>query len=103
MDPAGFAAIFTKSCACRAQVRAVRRARAHGEHYIDQVHIIKLTPNLDGSRSADVLVSFNASAGGLVDGNNRRLTSAPAARGVHRDFELAKVDGVWLISRLVVA
>lgn len=102
MNADDFATLFTRTCPCQQQVRAVRLAKAKGEHYIDQVHLIKMTPSVDGPNSADVLVLFNARVGGLVDRHNRQLTSAPAARNVHRDFALAKRGGRWLISRLEV-
>jgi hypothetical protein len=102
MDPASFGRLFSPGCPCQAQVRAVLRAQRKGLHYIDRVHLIKLTTTHDSQRVADVLVSFNAAVGGLVVSTGRHVTSAPPALDVHRDFVLLRDHGRWKIERIEV-
>jgi hypothetical protein len=103
MDASALAALFTASCACQAQVVAVRTAARQKEHYIDHAHLNRLVPTLHGSRQADVLVDLNAARGGLVTSAGRVVTSAPPARHVERVFRLERVHARWLIYRIETA
>jgi hypothetical protein len=100
MDPRPLAVLFAPGCACRAQLRAVRRARRRGEHYVDQVDINALVPSRDGPGSADVLADVRASRGGLVSASGQRLTSVPAKRHLRRVFRLVRRRGSWQIAAI---
>ena len=103
MDAAALAALMTKTCTCQQQVRAVTEAAARGEHYIDHAHLVSLTPAVNSATSVDVLVEYNASAGGLVDGSGHHVTTAPAKDGIKRLFRLREIGGRWLIVEIDTA
>jgi hypothetical protein len=103
MDAAALAALFTPACPCQAQARAVRRAAAKHEHYVDQATLNALRPSLQDRTHAYVLVDLNASRGGLVRSDGARITSVPAQRHVQRVFRLALINGHWRIYRIEAA
>lgn len=100
MDPQPLAVLFVPGCPCRAQLRAVRRARVRGEHYVDQVRINALVPSRDGPATADVLADVRASRGGLVTSSGRRVTSVPAKAHVRRLFRLVHRRRGWRIAAI---
>jgi hypothetical protein len=100
MNADGLAALMTAGCPCRAQVRAVRRAARHGEHYIDHAHINEFVPSYEAPGAVFVLVDLNASRGGLSTASGHMVTSAPPAKHVKRVFRLIKVQDRWLIGRI---
>ena len=100
MDPHSLASLFTAACPCRAQVQAVRRAAARGEHYIDHAHLNALRPTIESSRRAVVFVDLAAASGGLRRADGTVVTSAPPARHVRRVFHLVKISDRWLIDQI---
>jgi hypothetical protein len=100
MNPAALDALFTASCPCRAQVRAVRRAGARGEHYVDHATLNAVRPTALGADRAEVLVDFDAASGGLVGADGSRLTSAPPARHVQRLFVVERIATRWRIAKI---
>jgi hypothetical protein len=97
MDPDALAALMTRRCECRAQVRAVRRNAARGRRYLDHVVHLVVTPDLDGPRVATVLVRFDVTREGLVDAAGRQITSNHRHVGVRRIFRLVRTAGGWRI------
>jgi hypothetical protein len=97
MDAGALAMLFTRSCPCQQQVRAIRAAAARHEHYIDQARLNVLRPELEGTNTASVLVDFDAGRGGLATRSGRQVTSAPAKNHVRRVFRLERTGARWLI------
>lgn len=102
MNARALFALFTKDCACREQARAVKHARARGEHYIDHVRLLRVSGRITGDGLADVFVTFDAARGGLVDRNGRHITSAPPQSNVKRAFVLERTADGWRIAKLEV-
>jgi len=97
MPADAFASLMTPTCVCREQVAAIRQAVSKHQRYIDTATVISITPALESKTTADALVQYDAGAGGLVNSQGRRLTSAPPRHGLRRLFHLRLVAGVWLI------
>jgi hypothetical protein len=100
MDYRALAAIFTPGCFCRVQVRAVRSAASHGEHYIGWATLNSVVTTIDGPGLADVLVDLNVSRGGLVTSGGRPVTAVPPKRHLKRVFRLEHAGRGWLISAI---
>jgi hypothetical protein len=100
MDAAALAALLTPSCPCQAQVDAIRRAVARGEHYVDRASVNVMRTSVQDSRHAYVLVNLDTGPGGLVAANGRRVTSAPARHGVQRVFRLVRHGRRWSIAAI---
>lgn len=103
MDASALAALFTPRCVCQQQVRAIRRAAAKHEHYVDQAHLNAITPLIDGPTEARILVDLSVSRGGLSTPSGRRVTSVPPAPDIHRLFQLRFTGGRWLIDEFEIA
>jgi hypothetical protein len=100
MNPHALNALFTSDCQCLAQVLAVRRAAAKGEHYIDHATLHAVKPSIEDRTHAYVLVDLSTSRGGLVRADGSRITSAAPQRHVERVFRLERVGTSWLIYRI---
>lgn len=100
MDAAAMSALFTADCPCRQQVRAVRKAAALDEHYVDRATVNVMRPSLQDADHAYVLVNLDTARGGLVTEAGRRVTTAAPRRGVQRVFRLVRHGRRWLISRI---
>ena len=100
MDSRGIESLMTSRCPCRQQLAAIAEARSRGEHYIDHVRLVSLTPVRDSSRQISVLVEYDADRGGLVDEHGRTVTSAAPHKAVKRLFRVTRQAGRWLISEI---
>ncbi|MBV9293307.1 MAG: hypothetical protein JO222_12715 [Frankiales bacterium] len=100
MNAAAIGRLMTPDCRCREQVAAIRDAARRGEHYVDHASSVTLTPAFQDQRAVQVLVSYNASVGGLVDSHGRRVTTSRPRRGVKRLFSLRLVSDHWLIASI---
>jgi len=100
MDADALAALMTPSCPCRKQVRSVRTEREEGHFYVDGAVINAIRVHVDGPAIGDVLVDYNATAGGIRDATGHWLSRAPLVRHVNWDFTLAKTSGRWQIARI---
>jgi hypothetical protein len=100
MDAAALAALLTPTCPCQAQVEAIRRAAARGEHYVDRASINVMRPSIQDARHAFVLVNLDTGRGGLMTANGRHLTSAPPRHGVQRVFRLVRQGRRWSIAAI---
>jgi hypothetical protein len=98
MDSRGMASLMAADCRCRAQLAAIDTARSKGEHYIDHVELVSLTPVRDTPTQFSVLVEYNADRGGLVDSHGRRVTTSEPREGVKRLFRVALHANRWLIA-----
>lgn len=100
MDATRLASLFTPGCSCQAQVRAVRRGEARGEHYIDHANLNAVRVTIEAPTLATALVDLNASTGGLVTADGTVVTSAPPRRHIERLFHLRRLRGRWLIDQI---
>src|SRR5581483_2385472 len=98
MDASLLSAIFAASCPCQAQVRAVRNAANKHEHYIDHASINALRATVDSPTSADALVDYNSSVGGIVDSSGRTITRTPAKQHIRWIFHLSNSGSGWRIT-----
>lgn len=102
MDAAALASLLAPTCPCRAQVAAVRRAAARGEHYIDHASLNVMRPSVQDTHHAYVLVNLDTRRGGLVSADGRLVTSAPPRRDVQRVFRLVRHGQQWMIASIEV-
>jgi hypothetical protein len=100
MNAAAIGRLMTADCRCREQVAAIRDAARRGQHYIDHAARLALTPAFQSGSAVQVLVSYDASAGGLVDSRGHHVTTSRPRRGVKRLFSLQLVSGQWLIASI---
>ncbi|MDQ1698725.1 MAG: hypothetical protein QOG34_588 [Frankiaceae bacterium] len=103
MDASGIASLMASSCRCREQIAAINQAKSKGEHYVDHVSLISLTPVRDTSVRVSVLVEYNADRGGLVDAQGRVVSRSSPVKGVKRVFRLARDSDRWLIADIGTA
>lgn len=103
MDARGIGALMTSTCGCREQLTAIENARSKGQHFIDHVELVSLTPVRDTPIEVSVLVEYNAARGGLVDSSGHPVTTSKARRGVKRLFRLAFETNRWLIADIGAA
>src|SRR3954447_22403483 len=61
------AALMVPSCHCREVVDAIRAAVAKRQHFFGQNKVVSVVPNLDGPRSADVLLTYDFTRSGVED------------------------------------
>jgi len=97
MDSTAIASLMAAGCRCRAQIAAIDAAKSKGEHYIDHVQLVSLTPVRDSSTEFSVLVEYNAAHGGLVDSHGRPVTTSKPRKGVKRLFRVGLHGNQWLI------
>lgn len=103
MNAVGLAAMFTATCPCRAQVRAVRSAAGKAEHFVGTAHVNVVRPSVEGPTRASVLVNFDVSRSGVVTAGGAMVTSVPARPGLQRIFRLENDGGRWLVYRIDAA
>lgn len=72
------------------------------QHYLGSSTVRSITGNLDGATSADVLVAYDYTAGGIADSSGRMIKRSAGRRAVNVDFRLLKRSGAWLIDRIEV-
>jgi hypothetical protein len=99
MDAGALAALFTATCVCQEQAKAVRSASRLGQHYIDHGTINALRTSDQGPGHVGVLADYNSSSGGLVDRHGRRITTTTAKR-VRWFFSLRRLESRWLITNI---
>jgi hypothetical protein len=90
-------AITTPACRCRNASTSMRDAVKKQQHYVGTSHIVSFVPNIDGEATADVLVEYRYTDGGLVDASGHFVAHEKAHTGVESDFRLVRVGGQWLI------
>jgi hypothetical protein len=98
MDPRDLASLMARTCPCREQLAAISVAHSKGEHYVDHVELVSLTPVRDTSIEVSVLVEYNADRGGLVDARGRPVTTSAPRKGVKRVFRVIRQANRWLIT-----
>jgi hypothetical protein len=98
MDAEALASLFTSTCICQAQIRAIRSASRLGEHFIDHGTINDLRAGDQGPGHVGVLANYDSASGGLVDRHGRRITTTTAKKSVHWFFSLRRTGSRWLIT-----
>jgi hypothetical protein len=91
------AALVVRRCPCYQLVRSFRAAARAHERYVGRGHLTALRPEYDSPRAAGALVSFDATAAGLVRADGSFVDHAPARRNVTEHLVLAPVRGTWRI------
>lgn len=99
MDAVALSRLFTRSCPCQQQARAIRAAAARGERYVEAVRINAIRPNLDGPANADVLADYTLIRAERVDAAGHQLGRTRPHR-VWWDFRLVRHGRRWLIARI---
>jgi hypothetical protein len=95
------AALMAADCSCRAASNATRRAAVAGESYFGKNRLRSLVANLDGAGQADVLVTYDYSAGGRKGSTGTVLSRSKAHRGATVDIGLTKVGSRWLMATIL--
>jgi hypothetical protein len=97
MDANAIAALSEPSCACRTFVTAVRKTAGQHETYFGQIDVIGLTAVMDSSSYAEVLATYNSSAGGTRSSSGQVLYRGVPHKGTVENFVLHKRKDRWLI------
>jgi hypothetical protein len=100
MDATALGALFAPGCPCAAQARSVRRAAMRGEHFTGIAKVNALRTTKAGPGQIDVLADYDFGGGGVVDPTGHRVTTTPARRGIRWLFNLRRMHGRWLITRI---
>ena len=92
------AALMTADCKCRRVADSTREVAQRGQHYFGRITNLSMTPSLDGDNSADALVQYDYSAGGIRDSVGRVIARTEGRTGTLLSFHFSKRSGRWLIS-----
>jgi hypothetical protein len=101
-DPDAFASLMTGNCECRKFVNALRAVNRKNEHYFGTAHIRAIRPVADGPSLVQVLVSYDASKGGIARQNGTVVARSHALRAAALDYRLVRHDERWLIADVAV-
>ena len=102
MNADAIAALSTRDCACRSFVAAIRNTASQGQRYFGHIHVVGLTADMDGPNYAEVLATYDSSAGGTVTNTGRVVYRGTPHHGTVENFLLTKRGGSWLISAITV-
>jgi hypothetical protein len=92
--------LMTPSCKCRRIPASMRVLVGRKEHYFGSSAVRKVSPNINGATSADVLVAYDYTAGGIADDAGRVIARSIGRRAVNVDFRLKRQSDSWLIDRI---
>jgi hypothetical protein len=95
------ASLMTRECSCRAAASATRQAAVAGETYFGKNQLRSVVANLDGARQADVLVTYDYSAGGRRGSTGTVMSHSQAHRGATVDIRLTKLGDRWLMATIL--
>jgi hypothetical protein len=94
---ARIAALVVRRCPCYQLVRSFRAAARAHERYVGRGRLTAVRPEYDSPSEAGALVSFDATAAGLVRADGSYVDHVPARRDVTEHLELAPVRDSWRI------
>ena len=103
VPPAEFARLMTAGCQCRTFVKQLRVTRMRHEHFLGSADHFAYRPSLDTATRAEVLVSYDATAGRIVNASGHTVSQTPRLRRAalnyfvdfsHMGWRIAHVDVV---------
>lgn len=97
MDSSAIARLSTRSCTCRRFVRAIDENAAAGQRYFGKIRVIALTAALDTATVAEVLATYNSTAGGTRAADGSVLYKGKPHHGTIENFTLRMTNHGWLI------
>jgi hypothetical protein len=89
-------------CKCNQVVQSFRDALRRHQHYVGTAHITLARPAYDSSTSAEVLVRFNASAGGLARADGSYVNQVSERRNIAENFYLRLQSTTWKIQQVTL-
>ena len=101
MDVQAFARLESRTCPCRKLLASLRQAKARSQHYYGKARIRSISTVVDTATAAEVLVTYDSTAGGLMEDDGAIVTRAPGRVGITENFVLRAVAGRWVIVNLV--
>ena len=94
------ARLMTPNCPCRRVVQATRSAARKSERYFGTNHIVSVTPTVDARDSAEALVQYDYTDGGIKDASGKVITRTQGRVGNLVRFILTRQAESWLIARI---
>jgi hypothetical protein len=91
------AALVVRRCSCFQLVRSFRAAARNHERYVGRGHLTAVRPEYDSPSAAGALVSFDATAAGLVRADGSFVDHVSARHDVTEHLDLVPVRGGWRI------
>jgi hypothetical protein len=95
-------AVVLPGCACNQVVSSFREAVRRHEHYVGTGHIKFVRPIFDSSSSAEVLIRFDSSAGGLARRDGSYVNRVGEQHDVAENFDLQLESGAWRIQEVTL-
>lgn len=99
MDADKLAALLTGDCKCRELVRSTRSYAAKDDHYIQRGRIERIGGDAAGG-SAQVLVTYSATAGGVRTPTGEVINRTPPVSHAEIVFYLVHAGAKWLVSNI---
>jgi hypothetical protein len=94
--------LVTPDCSCQELVRSARRLAHKGQHYFGAAHITGIHAVADSATNAEVVVTYDSTAGGTRDEDGRVIYRGSAHRGVTQNFYLRWDDSHWRIFNILL-
>jgi hypothetical protein len=102
MNADAIAELSTPQCPCRSFVSAIRSTASRGQRFFGHIEIVGLSADTDGPDYAEVLATYDSSAGGTETGAGKIVYRGRPHHGTVENFLLQKQHGVWLIVSITV-
>jgi hypothetical protein len=90
-------AIMLPTCKCREIVSSLRSAVQNQEHYVGSGHLTALRPVFDSPTQTEVLVTFDATSGGLVREDGTYVHRTAPQRGVTENVFVLWRAHRWMV------
>jgi hypothetical protein len=89
------------SCPCLAVAKAFRKAAGLGEHFVGTGRLLAVRPTFDSRSLVDVVVSYDATRGGLVGPLGNYLSHVATQHDVTQQLWLVRAADRWRIERVL--
>jgi hypothetical protein len=99
-DITSFTAIETAECSCRNFLQSLRMLQGRREHYFGTEHITALRAVVDDPITAEVLISYDATKGGIASDAGKVVSTVPPIKGAALNYRLTSQGGQWRIFRV---
>jgi hypothetical protein len=92
------AALISDACPCQELVEAARELEAKGGTFFGRAQVTALTPAIDDANTVEVLVRYDASAGGTKNSLGEVLYRGNPHEAVEQLFLIHRQAGRWLVT-----
>jgi hypothetical protein len=95
-------AVVLPGCTCNQVVSSFRGAIRRHEHYVGTGHITLVRPVYDSSSTAEVLIRFDSSSGGLAREDGSYVSRVSQQHDVAENFDVRLESGAWRIQEVTL-